>query len=869
MIIRFALALIALVLCSATPASAQSGVNWKNAGTFLGRATTIECGSGIDCGFIGGTGTLTVTGSMPTGIGYASPCFTVGSDVFNQVVMCGSLTGNPVTFAPAGSDTNINLLMSPKGGGSFDIAVQNWNNTVTTGFRILNAVSLAEVMNITPINDTLSGSVTQYTFSKGLHASDDVGGNTQISNMNTPVLDQNAAGEIGHYFTVIQFNSDKGFLGGTVLGVDNDFRHTVDDRWMFRIVEGHGQNSFGFPDSQALIGINTIGTPAAVLHIVNPSVANSVGDTNATVVQTVEGVTTQSAHLTDWKLTGGAVRAFVDKDGGANFGGTLTAGTRTGTPATFASFDSSGKLVAGAAYAAPVGPIAGTSNQISASAASGSVTLSLPSSVTMPGDLTVTTRTGTPATFTTFDSGGKLVAGATYSAPVGPIAGTANQITASAASGSVTLSLPAAVTAPGSLTLTTRTGTPATLATFDATGKLVAGAVYPGATGPTATTGGIIGGGFSSGGATQPLFGNSATDTAQTAGMPSPGYVRGLYVTYAAAQAAGARTIFSLRPNQQPQGIDMMVSDAAAAGTYTVPYLMRFEKNSMADLKTQAYSGTTATTPVGWSSEYLMDDGGIILGTYWANAPTLSGATRFLTLPYSINGSGGLFTTEPIAAVPIPITGTLKNFCLATNNNQDASGTMVVTVVVNGSATAITVTVPVSALSGSVFCDYTHTAAITANQTLSVQVVNNATAGSGGLRNATIELLPTSGTSGIIGGGSIGAVASGSTAYWKPLTRTTNATEANVQVPMPRAGTMTNFCVQRSVAASVGTTTATIFKNGSASGQLTMTLANATGPQCATGSVAIAAGDTLSMEVKNSVACTGGCPTLGGWSADF
>jgi hypothetical protein len=66
--------------------------------------------------------------------------------------------------------------------------------------------------------------------------------------------------------------------------------------------------------------------------------------------------------------------------------------------------------------------VAGTTNQIASSTSSvslgGSTTLSLPATLIAPGSLAVTTRTGTPSTFATFDSGGKLVDGAAYVAPV-------------------------------------------------------------------------------------------------------------------------------------------------------------------------------------------------------------------------------------------------------------------------------------------------------------------------------------------------------------------------------------------------------------------------------------------------------------------
>lgn len=134
--------------------------------------------------------------------------------------------------------------------------------------------------------------------------------------------------------------------------------------------------------------------------------------------------------------------------------------------------------------------IAGTTNQITASASTGAVTLSLPSTVTIGTSLTVSGLTansflysGTAGLLTTTlaPTNGQLLIGSTGAAPVAAtltqgtgiavtngagsititntgvtsIAGTANQITLSAATGSVTASIPTAFVAPGSVQITT------------------------------------------------------------------------------------------------------------------------------------------------------------------------------------------------------------------------------------------------------------------------------------------------------------------------------------------------------------------------------------------------------------------------------
>ncbi len=82
-----------------------------------------------------------------------------------------------------------------------------------------------------------------------------------------------------------------------------------------------------------------------------------------------------------------------------------------------------------------------------------------------------------PTAFYLYGGGGNWVEFATSTGDILAVNGTANQITASTSSGVVTLSLPAAIVAPGSLTTTT---------------TLAAGTTVTAGTGITATTGNIV-----------------------------------------------------------------------------------------------------------------------------------------------------------------------------------------------------------------------------------------------------------------------------------------------------------------------------------------------------------------------------------------
>ena len=113
------------------------------------------------------------------------------------------------------------------------------------------------------------------------------------------------------------------------------------------------------------------------------------------------------------------------------------------------SIDSNTYLTASGA----VTSITGTANQITASAATGAVTLSLPQSIATSSNVTFATIKGTSfvksgGTSSQFLKADGSIDSNTYltaSGAVTSITGTANQITASAATGAVTLSLPATV----------------------------------------------------------------------------------------------------------------------------------------------------------------------------------------------------------------------------------------------------------------------------------------------------------------------------------------------------------------------------------------------------------------------------------------
>ena len=117
-------------------------------------------------------------------------------------------------------------------------------------------------------------------------------------------------------------------------------------------------------------------------------------------------------------LTGTYPNPGVGKVNGVTYGASPSTNT---VPVVTGANTITYEAVPNAALANSSVTINGTSNQINTTGAAvslgGSATLSLSSTLTAPGSLTVTTRSGTPATFATFTSGGVAAEGAAYLTP--------------------------------------------------------------------------------------------------------------------------------------------------------------------------------------------------------------------------------------------------------------------------------------------------------------------------------------------------------------------------------------------------------------------------------------------------------------------
>lgn len=99
-----------------------------------------------------------------------------------------------------------------------------------------------------------------------------------------------------------------------------------------------------------------------------------------------------------------------------------------------------------------------------------------------------------------------------------------------------------------------------------------------------------------------------------------------------------------------------------------------------------------------------------------------SGALRYFGF-----SDNGVATAETWRRTFIPNACTLKNFYVRTSGSQPASGSHVLTILKNGVATSIVVTIAAGSAAG-VFSDTTNSVSFAAGDEISIQAVNNATA---------------------------------------------------------------------------------------------------------------------------------------------
>ena len=123
---------------------------------------------------------------------------------------------------------------------------------------------------------------------------------------------------------------------------------------------------------------------------------------------------------------------------------------------------------------------------------------------------------------------------------------------------------------------------------------------------------------------------------------------------------------------------------------------------------------------------------------FCAGGNNSSAAATSITHFSALNGDSSGNFTESIMGSICPLTGTLKNLRVRAGLNTETTGSTVFTILVNGVATALTVSIPAS--STSVVSDTTHTVAVTAGDRITLKVDGTAISGAVAGINWSLEI---------------------------------------------------------------------------------------------------------------------------------
>jgi hypothetical protein len=314
--------------------------------------------------------------------------------------------------------------------------------------------------------------------------------------------------------------------------------------------------------------------------------------------------------------------------------------------------------------------------------------------------------------------------------------------------------------------------------------------------------------------------------------------------------------------------IGPMVPSGAAAGSFVnnIPNSW-FHVNQWDSLHlgwNKFNSGGTAATVVGMAAEFLADSGSPTVFANAINVTTTPSTTAYWPVLGGVGSAAGN-TSELTAAIPIPFAGTLSLFSMASATVPTAN--LVATVRVNGVSPANGPSVTVFSTDATPFwyLDNVHTASVTADQYIDVQVASGATTQTVP-QSYYVVFTPASGTANVIAG-MIASTAGASANFSLPMSKRTSATAANAKMTMPVGCVISHLDVVQATANGAGVTTTFTIQDNGVDSVVTGTIASGNGTGVIqvdnTHSFTIAQGHTLSLKYVTGSGTSG---VIGGWS---
>lgn len=303
---------------------------------------------------------------------------------------------------------------------------------------------------------------------------------------------------------------------------------------------------------------------------------------------------------------------------------------------------------------------------------------------------------------------------------------------------------------------------------------------------------------------------NATTATTGNVVIPAPGWIRhfGAYVSAALAQAVSLQ--FGLLKNGISQQLSFTMPPGGAAGVYSdlLNTIRVLEGDSLRFTFTKLGNAALPSFVCGWTFEYISDDSDCFVffssqvsGTgFAASSTTFVGVCGYIT-----DAAAG---REDRIQFPCPFAGTIKKLYIVTVSAQPATGAQTVTIMKNGVAQTLAITIP----AGGAIGPYANTSdnfavALTGTDSdvadlIDIRVGNAATTTGANISSYAVEYVPNSGVSSVVGAvvGATLRIVAGATNYHDALKEPYSGaggstTSGRVDCPMPRDGILKNLYI--------------------------------------------------------------------------
>lgn len=205
--------------------------------------------------------------------------------------------------------------------------------------------------------------------------------------------------------------------------------------------------------------------------------------------------------------------------------------------------------------------------------------------------------------------------------------------------------------------------------------------------------------------------------------------------------------VFSVRTdgisvdNTLTSGVAAIIENSGVANTNDIAQFHN-STGTVASITNDGY--ITAQAATGTSDTVAIWDGTTL------KKKTLKNQTIFAANPYdnlagsatqsgSLTGSSGFNSNSDVVWLPVPADGTLQNAYLVTRFDQPADGSLVATLIVDGSATSVVLTIPANTPSQTVISDLVNTASVSAGDLVRWEIVNNSASTSARIASIVVE----------------------------------------------------------------------------------------------------------------------------------